>query len=69
MGLLLGKIYSGLLHHIDNIRAMVVYYLWLHEGRLWVAISEIGMDKIMSRWPINIKPWVAKYLGLQLQPK
>ena len=44
MGSLLGKIYSGL----------------LHEVQLWVAIAEIGMDAIMSRWPIIfLKPWVS----------
>ena len=36
MSSLLGKIYSGLLHKV----------------RLWVAITEIGTDGIMSGWPI-----------------
>ena len=42
-----------------------------YKVRMWDAIAEIGMDAIMSRWPINLtlKPWVAKYISLQLQPK
>ena len=57
MGSLLGKIYSGL----------------LHEVRLWVAIAEIGTDAIMSMQMaykhLSLKPWIAKYFDLQLQPK
>ena len=57
MGSLLRKIYSGLLA--------------IHEEvRLWVAIAEIGTDAIMSmQMAYSLKPWIAKYFSLQLQPK
>ena len=29
---------------------------------MWVAVAEIGMNT-MSRWPISLKPWVAKYFA------
>ena len=41
------------------------------EVRLWVTISVIGMDAIISRCMaykhLSLKPWVAKYFSLQLQ--